>query len=187
MADSVVSWPQIVLGSGAVAALVSAMIAGSAAYYGHRVTRELTETRRDLDLVDRFQAVHFSGKDSYRLSVYVVRLIGDIGLKRDLRHFIFWDIMERNFVGRNPTNAFNPDHHDWHLLGDAMFDMKKDLQKNCWDGRDWFRWWTDQVAVADDRWSGTSKVVLSALYAELDKTYFGKGWRTEPRPSCAKW
>ena len=33
----------------------------------------------------------------------------------------------------------------------------------------------------------TSTDVLNALYAELDKVYLSKDWRSDPRPTCAKW
>jgi len=131
--------------------VLSALVAGGAIsgpislYTSHHTredSRQIIENRRDLDLVDRFAAIHFASNNSYRLSVYIVRLMKADQLKRELRHFIFWDIMERNFARSDPTRIFNPDDHDWHLLGDAMLDMKRDLQRSCWEDRDWFRWWT---------------------------------------------
>jgi hypothetical protein len=181
-------WVAAIVSGAVVAALVSGLISIWVARMNLKATRQLTEVRRDLDLIDRFAAVHFSGNNSYRLSVYIVRSITSDRLRRELRQFIFWDIMERRFARADLPKTFNPDDHDWHLLGDAMLDMKKDLQVDCWNGRDWFRWWGDQQDIANDRWAKQSKVGLDAVYAELDKRYFGKDWKTkEPRPRCAQW
>jgi hypothetical protein len=141
----------------------------------------------DLSLVEKFKETH-SDKDEYRrrLSPYLIRQIKDAELQRQLRQFVFWDVVERHFTGQKIVDRFRGDDQDWHLLGDAMLDRKMDddhLRRwwrrwhcwRCWVEPDFLEWWREYKRLVCKRWPERGQV-LEELYRYLDEWYFGDDW-----------
>jgi hypothetical protein len=157
----------------ALAALLAAVLVPiSLAYY----TNETTRQTADIGILEKFKSTHFADDNSRRLSIYLIRRIHDDELRKELRKFIFWDVMERNFSVKTgstskPPTSFNSDDDDWHMLGEALVDMK------CQNGDfSLFReWWVAQRDYVFRRWPGRTED-LKRVYEFLDGSYFGKSW-----------
>jgi hypothetical protein len=140
--------------------------------------------------------VHFRENDEMRrLSPALITRMKDPALRFGLREFIFWNIMERNFAtqsSKDPPKVigpFNPDKHDWRLLGDAMAGMAQDEEHEkrhpsarrfmrflwrWWNGetdREEFRcWWSRNRTYVFNRWP-EHKPQLGDLYALIERVY----------------
>jgi hypothetical protein len=108
----------------------------------------------------------------------------DSYLRQQLRAFIFWDVMERNFSGPGRVLSFDGDHQDWHLLGDAMSAMRQEFGSHPFGEYSEFKcWWLLQREVVYQRWGLKQRGLLDALYKYLNDFYLHLeyGW-DEPRP-----
>jgi hypothetical protein len=173
-------WPWLKILKIALPAIATAAIPLVLWSLGQTGARELW----DVNLLEKFKIAH-SDPDPFRrrLSPYIVRQMKSPDLQQQLRQFIFWDIMERKLTGPNAVDDFDADDQDWHLLGDAMRDMKEARDRGA-ETRDFQHWWCDQEAVAfDERWPERWPF-RDELYAYLDHLYFGDEWKDD-RAQCA--
>jgi hypothetical protein len=162
--------------------VATAAISAVLAILGYLGSRELW----DVNLVEKFKSTHFETEEARRrLSPYLIRMMKSPDLRQQLRQFIFWDVMKRNFALSISTAPFVRDRHDWHLLGDAMLDMKNERDRGH-EKRDFQHWWCDQKDVVSKRWLAepARKKAIDGLYAYLDELYFGADWR-DGRGGCA--
>lgn len=130
-------------------------------------TRKLTEHQNTLTMLERFSSHYFPHGGSRMIALYVVDVMGNEGLKSGLRRLVATDIMRENFGGSKPVTAFNRDHEDWVILGDALFNLRRYWHKHP-ESADSFRdWWCERRQRYLDRWPHHEQH-LKELYAYLD-------------------
>lgn len=131
--------------------------------FGWIINNRLTAQTRDVDVVQRFSNIYYyeGNQDSRRLSVYYIRLINDDQTRYELRQFVIWDTLERNITN---NFSFNPELADWHMVGDAVFDMAED------DPRRAKIFWCDLKSTALERWPA-QETELSKLFDWIENVY----------------
>ena len=119
------------------------------------INATLTSETRDADLLQRFNNTYYfeGNQNSRRLSIYYIRLINNEQTKYELRQFVIWDSLERNVTNEF---IFNPEFPDWHMVGDAIYDMAEDDRDSA------KKFWCNLKVTALERWpsQGTELVKL---------------------------
>jgi hypothetical protein len=130
---------------------------------GLLINATLTTETRDADLLQRFNSTYYfeGNQNSRRLSIYYIRLIDNKQTRYELRQFVIWDTLERNV-----TNGFifNPESQDWHMVGDAVFDMAEDNSVGA------KVFWCDLKSTTLERWP-SQETELSKLFDWIDNVY----------------
>ena len=164
------SWTWLEIAKLAVPVLVTAAVSILIWCLSNVATQRLW----DINLLEKFKDTHFaSDKRVSRLSPYLVNQMKAPALRQGLRKFIFWDIMEHNFAKQVTLRTFDPDHHDWHLLGEAMANFKTE------SGKEDLCWLTEMKGKVFERWPQHSSEI-TAVYAYLDKHYLNGEWNNLP-------
>lgn len=111
-----------------VAGLLVALVTGGFSLWNSwralEQTRALTHHQNTLNLLERFSGLYFAEGRSRMIGLYVVDMMTVEGLQRGLRRFVVTDLMRKNFGGPKPASAFDEDHDDWIVLGDAPFNLR---------------------------------------------------------------
>lgn len=127
------------------------------------INATLTTEARDADLLQRFNSTYYfeGNQNSRRLSIYYIRLIDNKQTRYELRQFVIWDTLERNVTD---DFIFNPESPDWHMVGDAVFDMAED------NGVRAKIFWCDLKSTARGRWP-LQETELSKVFDWVDDVY----------------
>lgn len=124
--------------------------------------RLATETR-DVDIVVRFKDIYYyeENQDSRRLSIHFIKLVDSAQTRLVLRQFVIWDTLERNITG---NFKFDQELGDWHMVGDAMYDMAEDDHENA------RVFWCNLRTTAQQRWP-QYEAELTKLYEWIGGIY----------------
>jgi len=129
------------------------------------INARLTSETRDADLLQRFSSTYYfeGNQNSRRLSIYYIRLIDNEKTKYELRRFVIWDTLERNVTN---DFIFNSEFADWHMVGDAVFDMAEDNPRRA------KFFWCEIKSTALERWP-SQETELAKLFDWVDNVYKG--------------
>lgn len=129
-----------------------------------QINSQLSTETRDVNVVERFSNIYYyeEGQDSRRLSIHYIKLVDDAKTRFVLRQFVIWDTIERNITTSN--FKFDQELGDWHMVGDAMYDMAEDDNENA----NWF--WCNLKTTTLKRWP-SHEVELIKLYEWVGNMY----------------
>ncbi len=87
--------------------------------------RWFTTEAQDVNVMTQFKNIYYyeGTQNTRRLSIHFIRLIDDAQTRFVLRRFVIWDALERNI---SSNFKFDQELSDWHMFGDAIYDMAED-------------------------------------------------------------
>jgi hypothetical protein len=132
------------------------------------VSYRFTTAAYDVDVVTRFSDLYYyeGTQNTRRLSIHFIKLIDDAQTRNVLRQFVIWDTLERNMS----TNfKFDQELSDWHMVGDAIYDMAEDDHENS------KQFWCNLRKTTLERWP-QQEVELIKLYEWIRDTYQKEGF-----------
>jgi len=128
-----------------------------------QINSRLTTETRDVDIMERFSNIYYfeGDQNSRRLSIHFIKLTDDPQIRYVLRQFVIWDALERNITS---NFKFDQELSDWHMFGDAIYDMAEDDHEKA----NWF--WCNLKITTQKRWP-QHEAELIKLYGWIRDSY----------------
>jgi hypothetical protein len=132
------------------------------------VSYRFTTAAYDVDVVTRFSDLYYheETQNTRRLSIHFIKLIDDVQTRNVLRQFVIWDTLERNM---SSNFKFDQELDDWHMVGDAIYDMAEDDHENA------KQFWCNLRKTTLERWP-QQEVELIKLYEWIRDIYQKEGF-----------
>ena len=123
----------------------------------------LTTKVQDFNVMTQFSNIYYheGTQNSRRLSIHFIKLINDAQSRNVLRQFVIWDTLERNI---SSNFKFEQELSDWHMFGDAIYDMAED------DPGKAKSFWCNLEITTLKRWP-QQQAELNKLYEWIRDTY----------------
>ncbi len=155
----------------AIAATVLVAIIGHMGNYRiAQINSRLSTQTRDVDILVTFSNIYYptGDQDSRRLALHFIKLMDNPKTRDAFRQFVIWDTLERNITG---TFKFDQEQSDWHMFGDAMYDMAEDNHEKA------KQFWCNLIITTQKRWP-QHEAELKKLFGWVRDSYqkVGFGW-----------